>query len=160
MKPKTPAIFKNVFIISTVVIAGLAWTLKITYESYLTRKKIHEGFLIITAIQNRLEGYADENSGIPYYPKLDNESFGLPNPFKISGTYINQVTALKPQNSSEISLIATVNTSEIPNLENGDDYPLTSPHIRFTGRYAHGGIVWQCSSDLAQRYLPDNCHGT
>lgn len=160
MTPKIPALLKNVFLITIVVIIAFSWALKVTYDSYLTRKKIEEGFLIITAVQNRIEEYATEHSGFSYNEKLENESFGLPNPFLINGTYINQVTAEKLAKNEQITIIVTINTSKIPGLENGDSYPLQTPHIRFNGKYIRGKMIWQCSSDLAQKYLPDNCHGT
>jgi len=153
-------IFRNSLVIGIITLISVGWTLTETYENYLTRHKIAEGFLIITAIQNQLNEYAKEHAGFATNEKLDNTSFDLPNPFEIKGTYINSVTASKARNAQNITLVATINTLVIPNLVDGDAHPLLSPHLRFIGHYDGSKIIWSCNSDLAQRYLPNNCKGT
>lgn len=153
--------FKHI-IISVIIIVTLAigYAIKSTYSAFITRSKVAEAFLLVHPIQNTLNEFAVKNAGYPLGIALENTSFGLPQPFEIQGTYISSVVTHKDAETSQVTIFAYINTQIIPDLEDGRDIPLSNPYIKFVGSFDGKSTQWQCSSNLATRYLPDHCSGS
>ncbi len=149
-----------IILISILTALIIIYAAKITYSVYITRQKIAEGFLLVSTIQNTLNDYATQNAGFPTKLEMDNLSFGLPKPLELKGTYISSVVTFKEANSEEVNIFAAINTKVIENLEDGNDSPLNSPYLKFAGVFDGKTINWKCTSNLAKRYLPENCSGT
>ena len=143
-----------------IIILALGYAIKTAYSAFLTRSKVSEAFLLVHPIQNTLNEFAVKNAGYPLGVALENTSFGLPQPFEIQGTYISSVVTHKDTETSQVTIFAYINTQIIPDLEDGRDIPLSSPYIKFLGSYDGKSTQWQCSSNLATRYLPNHCSGT
>lgn len=150
----------HLLLMTIACLAILGYFLRITYLSFVTKTKLSEAFLLIEPIQNNINEYAQKNGGLPINVELDNNSFGLPQPFEIQGTYISSVVAHKEPNSEQVILFAYINPAIIPNLEDGKGEPLESPYISFKGSYQGRNINWECSSNLAKHYLPSSCNGS
>jgi|GEM_PF-2283603 len=139
---------------------GLGYAIKTAYNAFLIRSKVAEAFLLVHPIQNTLNEFAVKNAGYPLNVKLENTSFGLPQPFEIQGTYISSVVAHKELDTSQVTVFAYINTQIIPDLEDGRDILLNSPYIKFLGKFDGKSTQWTCSSNLAKRYLPHDCVGS
>ncbi len=161
IKQKNQLNFKYFIIsITLIVILVLGYIVKTAYSAFITRSKVSEAFLLVHPIQNTLNEFATKNAGYPLGIELENTSFGLPQPFEIQGTYISSVVTHKETETSQVTIFAYINTQIIPDLEDGRDVILSNPYIKFLGNFDGKTTQWQCSSNLATRYLPDNCSGT
>jgi Tfp pilus assembly protein PilE len=143
--------------LSTILI--LAVLVYISYQAHIKRQKVNEAFLLISPIQNEIVLYAHKHAGFKIEDELDNKALGLPQPFEIKGTYIKSVIAYKPADSNKIILTAQINPEIIPDLEDKNGYNLHQGYIKFTGQYQNAAIQWQCTSNLAKKYLPKSCEG-
>lgn len=153
--------FKHLIIsVIIIVILALGYSIKAAYGAFITRSKVSEAFLLVHPIQNTLNEFAVKHAGYPLGVELENTSFGLPQPFEIQGTYISSVVTHKETETSQVTIFAYINTQIIPDLEDGRDVILSNPYIKFLGNFDGKTTQWQCSSNLATRYLPDNCSGT
>ena len=159
LKPKSHA-KQATILVTLVVLFGLSYSIKVAYGAFLTRSKVAEAFLLVHPIQNTLNEFAVKNAGYPLSMELENNSFGLPQPFEIQGTYISSVVAHKELDTSQVIIFAYINTQIIPDLEDGKDILLTNPYIKFLGTFDGKSTQWECSSNLAKRYLPNNCSGS
>ena len=151
---------QSTILITLVILFGLSYAIKVAYSAFLTRSKVSEAFLLVEPIQNTLNEFAMKSAGYPLGLELENTSFGLPQPFEIQGTYISSVVAHKESETSQVTIFAYINTQVIPNLEDGEDVLLTTPYIKFLGTYDGNSTQWECSSNLAKHYLPNNCSGS
>lgn len=149
-----------IILIIFIVILALGYAIKASYEAFITRSKVSEAFLLVHPIQNTLNEFAEKNAGYPLGAELENTSFGLPQPFEIQGTYISSVVTHKDTETSQVTIFAYINTQIILDLEDGRDVQLSNPYIKFLGNFDGKSTQWQCSSNLAKRYLPNNCSGT
>lgn len=155
MEKRKKTLITTVIIIVVLVI--LSMLTYIAYEAHLKRSKVAEAFLLVTPIQNELSHYAEAHGGFDVNAELSNSSFGLPQPLELKGTYIKSVVAHKYAHSSEVLLMAAINTEVIPDLEDDKGQVLSEPYIRFSGTYQGHDIVWGCVSNLSKKYLPKNC---
>ena len=158
-KPKSHS-KQATILIALVILFGLGYAIKTAYSAFLTRSKVAEAFLLVHPIQNTLNEFAVKNAGYPLSVELENTSFGLPQPFEIQGTYISSVVAHKEVENSQVTIFAYINTQISPDLEDGKDILLTNPYIKFLGTFDGKSTQWECSSNLAKRYLPNNCSGS
>ena len=129
----------------------------IAYQAHIKRQKVNEAFLLISPIQNEIVLYAHNHAGFKIEDELNNQALGLPQPLEIKGTYIKSVIAYKPANNNKIILTAQINQEVIPDLEDKNGDILHQAYIKFTGQYQNATIQWQCTSNLAKKYLPKNC---
>lgn len=159
LKPKSHS-KQATILIALVILFGLSYAIKVAYGAFLTRSKVAEAFLLVHPIQNTLNEFAVKNAGYPLGMELENTSFGLPQPFEIQGTYISSVVAHKEVETSQVTIFAYINTQIIPDLEDGKDILLNSPYIKFLGTFDGKSTHWECSSNIAKRYLPNDCAGS
>lgn len=144
-------------LISILTILTLAVLIYIAYQAHIKRQKVYEAFLLISPIQNEIALYAHNHAGFKIEDELNNKALGLPQPFEIKGTYIKSVIAYKPADSNKIILTAQINPEIIPDLEDKNGDTLHQGYIKFTGQYQNATIQWQCTSNLAKKYLPTSC---
>lgn len=155
MEKRKKTLITTVIIIAILAVIGVLTYM--AYQAHLKRSKVAEAFLLVNPIQNELSNYAEAHGGFDVNSELSNSSFGLPQPLEIKGTYIKSVVAHKYAHSSEVLLMAVINTEVIPDLDNDKGIVLNDPYIRFSGTYQGHSIVWGCVSNLAKKYLPKNC---
>lgn len=151
---------KKPFIVTLIILIllAIAGTITyLTYDAYVKRSKAKEAFTLIEPAQHEIERYVAEHGGIPLDVELSNKSFGLPQPFELSGTYINNIVVYKAVNTEEVVVYARINSQMLPDLEGERGNHVDQPYIRYIGIYENNKLNWHCLSNLAKKFLPDHC---
>ncbi|HEX4869368.1 MAG TPA: pilin [Moraxellaceae bacterium] len=138
--------FTLIELMIVVAIIGILAAVAIpAYQDYTVRAKVSEGLSLAAGVKATL---AETRLSVGTWRTGSNESYGLPQPWSITGNNVAAITVVLGGGGVP---------SHIGITYKGDS-ALNGKRVYLIPNVTEGGIKWDCnSSELPQKYLPASC---
>lgn len=137
--------FTLIELMIVVAIIGILAAVAIpAYQDYTVRAKVSEGLSLAGSVKAAV---SETRLSVGTWRTGVNASYGLPQPWSITGNNVQAITVLTgPGGISQIGITYT------------GDAALNGKRLYLNPSVSEGGMTWKCESgEIAQKYLPRNC---